>query len=126
MITPYRKNQRKIAMGLLGFHQNLKEQQHLLHEIDTYEDRENFKLYCYYHEEESNNVQGIIGISIEPEQRLILHDISLNPSFRGEKISYQMMAELVDLYPDYQLEGTLLTADFLNNWRQKDVTNEHD
>lgn len=37
MLTQYRKNQRKIAMGLLGFHETLRDQQHLLKEIDTYE-----------------------------------------------------------------------------------------
>ena len=59
MLSHYRKNQRKIAMGLLSFHESLKDHQHLLKEIDTYEDNDRYQLYCYY-DEHSDNVQGVV------------------------------------------------------------------
>ena len=50
MLSHYRKNQRKIAMGLLSFHESLKDHQHLLKEIDTYEDNDRYQLYCFLSE----------------------------------------------------------------------------
>ncbi|MGM0239330.1 GNAT family N-acetyltransferase [Enterococcus sp. AZ103] len=126
MITRYRKNQRKIAMGLLSFHQNLKEQQHLLKELDTYEEDNNYQLFCYYHEGESANVQGLIGISIENDNEIVLQDISLNPSYRGERIGFQMLDELQFLFPGQKILATKTTADFLSHWHEskKEATNE--
>ena len=117
MLTHYRKNQRKIAMGLLSFHENLKDQQLLLKEIDTYEADERYQLYCYY-DESSDNVQGVIGISQLDNNELMLHDISLNPSYRGEGISMLMMEELQALHPDQKIIGTPATSAFLAKWQE--------
>lgn len=118
MLTKYRKNQRKIAMGLLGFHDGLKDQKHLLKEIDTYEEDERYQLFCYY-DETSDNVQGVIGISQLEGDELILHDISLNPSYRGEGISLKMMDELQELYPEELIIGTPATSMFLAKWQER-------
>ena len=37
MLTHYRKENRKIAMGLLSFHKKLADKENRLKEIDTYE-----------------------------------------------------------------------------------------
>lgn len=117
MLTQYRKNQRKIAMGLLGFHESLKDQQHLLKEIDTYEDDDRYQLFCYY-DENSDNVQGVVGISQADGEEIVLHDISLNPSYRGEGVSLKMMNELQELYPDQAITGTPATSAFLAKWQE--------
>ncbi len=109
MLSHYRKNQRKIAMGLLSFHESLKDHQHLLKEIDTYEDNDRYQLYCYY-DEHSDNVQGVVGVSQLEDQEIVLHDISLNPSYRGEGVSLKMMEELQALYPDQN-----------NNWNTSNI-----
>lgn len=117
MLSHYRKNQRKIAMGLLSFHESLKDHQHLLKEIDTYEDDDRYQLYCYY-DEHSDNVQGVVGVSQLEDQEIVLHDISLNPSYRGEGVSLKMMEELQALYPDQTIIGTPATSAFLAKWRK--------
>ena len=117
MLTQYRKNQRKIAMGLLGFHETLRDQQHLLKEIDTYESDDHYQLFCYYNEN-SDNVQGVIGISKLEDQEIVLHDISLNPSYRGEGISIVMMDELQALYAEQKIIGTPSTSAFLAKWQE--------
>ncbi len=123
MLTDYRKNQRKIAMGLLSFHANLKDQQHLLKEIDTYQDDDRYNLFCYY-AEQSDNVQGVIGISQLEDQEIVLHDISLNPSYRGEGVGFKMMDELQQLYPDKKIIGTPATCTFLANWQERVRSND--
>lgn len=116
MLTQYRKNQRKIAMGLLSFHESLKDQQHLLKEIDTYEGDDRYQLYCYY-DENSDNVQGVIGVSQLEDEEIVLHDISLNPSYRGEG-RILMMDELQAMYPDQRIIGTPATSEFLAKWQE--------
>ncbi|MBO0410738.1 GNAT family N-acetyltransferase [Enterococcus hulanensis] len=117
MLTQYRKNQRKIAMGLLSFHESLKDQQHLLKEIDTYEGDDRYQLYCYY-DDNSDNVQGVVGVSQLEDQEIVLHDISLNPSYRGEGISITMMDELQAMYPNQKIIGTPATSAFLAKWQE--------
>lgn len=45
MLTHYRKENRKIAMGLLSFHKKLNAESSLLKEIDTYESAEDYELF---------------------------------------------------------------------------------
>lgn len=117
MLTQYRKNQRKIAMGLLSFHESLKDHQHLLKEIDTYEEDKQYQLFCYY-DEQSDNVQGVVGVSQLEDQEVVLHDISLNPSYRGEGVSMKMMKELQAMYPEQKIIGTPATSPFLAKWQE--------
>ncbi len=45
MLTHYRKENRKIAMGLLSFHKKLTGKPSLLKEIDTYESEDDYELF---------------------------------------------------------------------------------
>lgn len=45
MLTHYRKENRKIAMGLLSFHKKLTGKSSLLKEIDTYESEDDYELF---------------------------------------------------------------------------------
>lgn len=83
MLTHYRKENRKIAMGLLSFHKKLNAESSLLKEIDTYESAEDYELF-FYTPEDSTNIQGIIGVHWNDKDQMTIHDISLNPSYRGE------------------------------------------
>ncbi len=47
MLTHYRKENRKIAMGLLSFHKKLTGKTSLLKEIDTYESEDDYELFLY-------------------------------------------------------------------------------
>ena len=61
MLTHYRKENRKIAMGLLSFHKKLTDKSNLLKEINTYETEEGYELF-FFTPEGSTNIQGIIGV----------------------------------------------------------------
>jgi riboflavin biosynthesis RibT protein len=124
MLTRYRKEQRKIAMGLLSFHKKMQHHQNLLKEVDTYEQQENFRLFLWK-PVDSSNVQGVIGLEFKSPQHeeAILHDIVLSPSFRGEKVGYQMLDELLERYPQLVLEGTAATQAYLNKWKAYKSTN---
>lgn len=117
MLTHYRKEQRKIAMGLLSFHQKLPEHQLTLKGIDAYEQDPNLKL-LFWIPEGNHNIQGIVGIEKETPEAIVLHDISLNPSFRGEKLGFQLLDELTALYPEAKIYGTLATSAYLSKWKE--------
>lgn len=50
MLTHYRKENRKIAMGLLSFHKKLTDKSNLLKEINTYETEEGYELFFSSHQ----------------------------------------------------------------------------
>ncbi|MEI5992270.1 GNAT family N-acetyltransferase [Enterococcus crotali] len=117
MLTYYRKEQRKIAMGLLSFHQKLTEYQSLLKEIDMYETEADLHLLFWIPAGEQN-IQGIVGIEVETSEAMIIHDISINPSFRGEKVGFDILNEVVELYPEMKIYGTLATSAYLSKWKE--------
>lgn len=117
MLTYYRKEQRKIAMGLLSFHQKLTEYRSLLKEIDMYETENDLHL-LFWTPDGNQNIQGIVGIEVETSEAMILHDISINPSFRGEKLGFMLLDEVVQLYPEMKIYGTLATSEYLSKWKE--------
>ncbi|EOL44301.1 GNAT family N-acetyltransferase [Enterococcus caccae] len=117
MLNYYRKEQRKIAMGLLSFHQKLTEYHSLLKEIDMYETDSNLHL-LFWTPDGEQNIQGIVGIEVETSEAMILHDISINPSFRGEKLGFDLLNEVEKLYPDTKIYGTLATSPYLSKWKE--------
>ncbi|MCZ1212447.1 N-acetyltransferase, partial [Enterococcus faecium] len=54
MLTHYRKENRKIAMGLLSFHKKLTGKTSLLKEIDTYESEDDYELFFFTPEGSTN------------------------------------------------------------------------
>lgn len=120
MIVPYNKQDKKIAMGLLGFHSSVNEYKHLLKELDWYEQNEEFHL-VFWGPDDAPQIQGLIGYQLNDET-LTVHDISLNPSFRGEGYGYKMLDELHHDYPEYQLSSTLATDGFIQKWQDHHVS----
>ncbi|MBF8807825.1 MAG: N-acetyltransferase [Enterococcus lacertideformus] len=123
MLTHYRKENRKIAMGLLSFHKKLTDKTSLLKEIDTYEGEEGYELF-FFTPEGSTNIQGIIGVYWGEDKEMIIHDVSLNPSYRGEKMGFQMLDELQEKYPDFSIRPTEITQSYLTKWRTRNTEKE--
>lgn len=115
MLIPYRKEQQKIAVGLLSFHDKMEKYHSLLNEIDMYEQEERLTL-LFWTPEQGANIQGLLGIENVSTTQLILHDISLNPSFRGEGLGFQLLDELKENYRDIEIMGTSATKEYLNKW----------
>ncbi|ASZ07152.1 MULTISPECIES: GNAT family N-acetyltransferase [Enterococcus] len=116
MLTHYRKENRKIAMGLLSFHKKLTDQTDLLKEIDVYEAENDYELF-FFTPEDSTNIQGIIGIEWIDKNQLVIHDISLNPSYRGENMGFLMLNELQEKYPEVTFLATEVTKPYLSKWQ---------
>ncbi|MGN8982440.1 N-acetyltransferase [Enterococcus villorum] len=115
MLTHYRKENHKIAMGLLSFHKKLTDKSNLLKEINTYETEEGYELF-FFTPEGSTNIQGIIGVYWGENKELIIHDVSLNPSYRGDKMGVLMLDELQAKYPDFTIRPTEITEPYLTKW----------
>lgn len=117
LLANYRKEQRKIAMGLLSFHQKLTEYQLLFKEIDMYEQDEKLHLFLWTPQGEKN-IQGLVGIEVQSEEAITVHDISIIPSFRGEAMGFVVLDELMELYSEAKIYGTLATSPYLSKWKE--------
>lgn len=73
----------------------------------------------FFTPEGSTNIQGIIGIYWATNDQLIIHDISLNPSYRGENMGFQMLDELQEKYPDVSIRATEITEPYIGKWLAK-------
>jgi riboflavin biosynthesis RibT protein len=118
MLKKYRKEQRMIVLGLLSFHNNLTEYRASLKDLSNYEAGKPYQLFVFY-PGDSQNIQGVIGVEQVSAQQLMVHDISLNPSYRGERLGFQMLAELQALYPSCDIEGSSATKWFILKWKTR-------
>lgn len=117
MLINYKNDYEKIMMGLLSFVPDLKDVSRLKAEIEWYEAEPNRKLYLW-HGEETDDIIGMLGIEDGAEMVLLRH-ISINPSFRKEGISYQMLTDLDQKNTNKKIIGTLETAPIVAKWEQK-------
>ncbi|WP_027407652.1 GNAT family N-acetyltransferase [Anoxybacteroides tepidamans] len=111
MLIRYRKNYEKIAMGLLSFMPTEKDLKKLQQTIKHYETNENWQLFLW---KEEDDIIGIIGILLGDGQTAEIQHISVNPSHRHQGIGKQMVKELKELYPNYELKANEFTASFLD------------
>ncbi|MBL1228596.1 N-acetyltransferase [Enterococcus sp. BWB1-3] len=118
MLIPYRKEHQKIAAGLLSFHDKMEKYHSLLNEIEIYEQSNNLSLLLWIPTQEKN-IQGLLGIEQESARMLVLHDISINPSLRGEGAGFLLLNELQENYSDCMISGTNATVAYLDKWKQK-------
>lgn len=112
MLIRYKKNQEKIAMGLLSFMPKDNDVKSLQATIEEYETNEDWHLYFWRYEDD---IIGLIGLKIENDLRAIIQHISVNPSFRNAGVGRQMVDEVRKLYCDeYDVGGNEETEEFLS------------
>lgn len=112
MLIRYKKNQEKIAMGLLSFMPKDNDVKSLQATIQEYESNEDWHLYFWRYEDD---IIGLIGLKIEGELRAVIQHISVNPSFRNVGVGCQMVEEIRKLYDDeYDVGGNEETEEFLS------------
>src|SRR5690625_1966865 len=97
MLIRYKKNQEKIAMGLLSFMPTEKDVKVLQQTMKEYESNPNWHLLLW---REDGNIVGAIGLKIENELNAIIQHISVNPSYRNIGIGKKMVDEVHRLYAD--------------------------
>lgn len=115
MLIPYKANHDKIAMGLVSYIDKFKDLDALKKEMERIKTGKR-RAYLW-RDEETDNLVGLIAFDIHPEEDvLIIRYVTINPSFRGEELSYAMLSALADEFPDCSISGSLALSDLLNKW----------
>ena len=117
MLLDYKNDYEKISMGLLSFVPDLKDVSRLQDEMDWYQSKEDRKLYLWK-SEDTQDIIGVIGVEIGNDMILLRH-ISINPSFRNEGISYNMLEALECRFLQKKILGTLETSALVAKWEQE-------
>ncbi len=124
MLIRYKKNQEKIAMGLLSFMPVEKDVKLLQHTMKEYETNPEWHLYLW---KEEDDVVGAIGLMIKNELNVIIQHISVNPSYRNMGIGKKMVDGIKELYGEkYDVSADELTQDFYHKCMNEngDETNQ--
>ncbi|MBO1003091.1 GNAT family N-acetyltransferase [Pseudogracilibacillus auburnensis] len=124
MLIRYKKNQEKIAMGLLSFMPVEKDVKLLQQTMKEYEDNQKWHLYLW---KEDDDIVGTIGLKIEDELNVVIQHISVNPSYRNIGIGKKMIDEVQRLYGEkYDVCANELTQRFFHKCanNQSDDTDE--
>lgn len=82
MLIEYKKDNEKVAMGLLSYLPDFKNLENLKEEIKLNRNSDEFKLYLYKNED--NNIIGVIGTQIN-RSFIIVRYLSLAPGFREKR-----------------------------------------
>jgi|SRR5690625_1368582 len=110
MLIRYKKNQEKIAMGLLSFMPEQKDIKLLQQTMKEYETNPEWHLYLW---KEEDDIVGAVGLKIKDELNVIIQHISVNPSNRNVGIGKKMIDEINQLYgTKYDVCPDELTQDF--------------
>ena len=122
MFVHSKNKNEKIILGLLSY--TLAESNHPTEVLPTilanYQQSE-YKDFLLYRTEEQENYIGLVGIEQHHDSEsglntLIIDRVALLPSFRHESLGYQMFCELKQLYSDYAIIGSQLTAEWVMKW----------
>lgn len=124
MLIRYKKNQEKIAMGLLSFMPIEKDIKSLLQTIKEYEDNGNWHLYLW---KEADGVVGAIGLKIENELNVVIQHISVNPSYRNLGIGKKMIDAIIHQYGEkYDVCPDEFTKEFFQECIERTADEETD
>ena len=117
MLVPFKSDYEKITMGLLSYIPDLKETTHLTNELDWYKQEDRRHLYLWK-SEETEDMCGVIGLE-EEENLIILRHISVNPSYRQEGISYEMIEAISEKFENKSIVGTIETGKLVTKWQKR-------
>lgn len=101
MLSKYKKNFEKQVMGYLSYLPDFKNLQNLTDEMKLYnEDNDQFDVLTYTNQ--AGNCVGIVGVQLT-EHFVIVRYMSLDPSYRSEKVSKEIIKELLGTYSNKRL-----------------------
>lgn len=115
MLIRYKKDFKKIAMGLLSFMPNEKNLQSLQTTFSQYESLENHHLFLW---KEGKSIIGLIGVLVFEHQVQVQH-ISVTPSHRNQGFGKRMVESLKSHYLDLPLIANDETSDFIRKCTRK-------
>ncbi|MCI1985956.1 MAG: N-acetyltransferase [Lactobacillus sp.] len=116
MLTKYKHDYAKIAMGFLSFIPDLKDMDHLKTELTLYNEEPNHVLYLY-REARDADFEGIVGVESGSDFVMLRH-LSFSPSVRNQETEFAALADLYALYPDKKIMGSLETAPLIAKFNQ--------
>lgn len=112
MLIRYKKNQEKIAMGLLSFMPVEKDVKILQKTMKEYETNPNWHLYLW---KEDDDIVGAIGLQIPDDINVVIQHISVNPSHRNIGIGKKMISRIKEMYGEkYDVCANELTQHFFH------------
>jgi len=124
MLIRYKKNQEKIAMGLLSFMPIEKDIKLLQQTIREYENNADWHLYLW---KEEDDIVGAVGLRIENELNVVIQHVSVNPSYRNLGIGKKMIDEVMNQYGEkYDVCPDDFTQQFFNKCTNEDKSDESD
>lgn len=112
------ESHKKIAMGLLSYIPDYKDIDRLTQLWNSYQDKDNRKLFLWK-DEETDNFVAIIGVELT-EYTPVIRQLAVSPSFRSEGIAHLMLDEIQKKYHQDTLSATLELSQFLSHWEGKD------
>lgn len=128
MLVPYTRTYEKIVMGLLSYIPEFKEFSELTEEMDKINHEER-KIYLWK-DAYSDNIIGLVGFDQHDDtDTLVVRYLSINPSFREEGRTYDLLTALKKEFPVYTLTGVISLSTILSKWtkrRQEELDNELD
>lgn len=117
MLVPFKTDYEKITMGLLSYVPDLKETIHLTNVLDWYK-QENTRYLYLWRSEETEDMCGVIGLE-EEDDLIILRHIAVNPSYRQEGISYEMIEAISEKFENKSIVGTIETGKLVTKWQKR-------
>lgn len=128
MLVPYIGRYEKIVMGLLSYIPEFKEFSELKEEMDKINQQDR-KIYLWK-EADSDNIIGLVGFDQHDDtDTLVVRYLSINPSFREEGLTYDLLTALKKEFPVYSLTGVISLSTILSKWtkrRQEELDKELD
>lgn len=115
MLVKYKKMHERTAMGLIAFSCEVKDPLFLLETVQGYEQDENRRLYLY---RQDDDFIGIVGFRLMDGHAELEH-IALSPSFRGEKMSYELLDEAQKMLQMEIEGGTDETKRLIEKWKDR-------
>lgn len=100
MLVDYKKDNEKVAMGLLSYLPDFKNLENLKEEIKLNRDSNEFKLFLYRNED--NNLVGVIGTQFT-DNFIIIRYLSFAPGFREKSYEKSVLSDLVNNYPKMRI-----------------------
>lgn len=116
MLTKYKHDYAKIAMGFLSFVPDLKDIDHLQTELKLYTEDPTHCLYLY-RENRDEDFEGVVGVETGPDFVMLRH-LSLSPAARDDATKFAALSDLQAQFPDKKLMGSLETAGLVAKFNQ--------
>lgn len=115
MLIKYRKDYRKIALGLLSLTPALKPYRRLAPVLDGAGDAQH--PIWLWQDADSHQISGIVILALS-EAAVLVRWLSFSPSERSGRNVYDLLTAVHRQYPRRRLMGTLQTQSLVSNWER--------